>query len=505
MLIYKCNIQIFFSEDIMKNFERLKTNLFLAVFFVSALLFSTGSNAEEIIAKVSPNNSLFMTVYNDKVLVKDTRNVKLNKGRNTVIVTGIPYQIKADTLSIAGKDIDVVEQSLQAGVYGDGQIRNNIVGKKVKITFINPVTGKEKVENLEVVSAYGGFLVKRDGMIEKIDEKSDYISIAYPASLAKEFIDDSLGRNYLEVVIDTDYSGERALEFTYLTDGVSWQNSYAVNLSEDGNSADLSGWVVLKNISGADFNNADVALSSDSISTAIKAPASSGGCSKCKKCSQKRKKSKENKVEVQGASSSSCGLVLRHPVTLKSGETKNVALIAKENIPVVKEFRIQNPVVVHDNGANGIAKQYAKVWVNFENTKSNALGGEIYPAGKINIYQNKGNGVEYVDEKVMPVVTEGAKINLLYSDSDEISYSGKRTEHKVSEDKKSYTNSFEITFANDGAKNAKVNVNQHFPGRWKINSESIKHERKNSSIAMWDIEIPAKSSKTLKFTVEVKK
>lgn len=489
----------------MKIFEKLIPSLFSLSIFVFALLSSQDVRAEEIIAKASPNNSLFMTVYNDgKVLVKDTRNVKLNKGRNTIIVTDVPFQVKADTLSIVGKDIDVVEQSLQSGIYGDSQIRNNIVGKKIKVTFINPATGKEKVENLEVVSAYGSFLVKRDGMIEKIDEKSDYIRVAYPASLAKEFIDDDFGRNYLEVVIDVDYAGERALEFTYMTDGISWENSYAVNLSEDGNYADLSGWVVLQNRSGADFNNADMALSSASISRAIKAPVSSGGCSKCKKCSKKRKE--KNNVNVQGRkSASACGLVLRHPVTLKSGETKNIALIAKENIPVSKEFRIQNPVVVHEAGANGIAKQYAKVWANFENLTSNALGGGIYPAGKINIYKNKGNGVEYVDEKVMPVVSEGAKINLVYNTSNEVSYSGKRTEHKVSEDKKSYTNSFEITFANDGSKKATVNVEQHFPGRWKINSESIKHKRKNSSVAMWEIEIPAKSTKTLKFTVEVKK
>ncbi|MCP4395008.1 MAG: DUF4139 domain-containing protein [Alphaproteobacteria bacterium] len=494
----------------MKNIiKRLVNSIFVSAVSASVLFCAQSAKASDVIAEVSPNNKLSLTVYNDnKVLVKDVRNVELKKGRNKVVVTNAPFKMKADTLAISGKDIDVVEQHLDAGWKTINTIKEGLIGKEITVMRTNPATGKTSSEKVKVVNAYGDLIVERKGMLEKINENSPYVTVLYPSSSVGSNAGKDVGRNVLNATIDANKAGDRNIELTYLTDGISWGNSYAVKLSDDSNTASISGWVVLKNHSGADFENADITLSSDSITNVLKnSGAKTGGCSKCKSCASKKRAAQKAKksVAVTGGLNGACGLTLRHPVTIKAGQTKQIALLSKYDISLTKEFRIQNPVMVYENGVNGFAKTNAKVWVSFENSADNTLAGGVYPAGDMYIYRDKGNGVEYVEERALPTVSDGSKIHLVHSKADEITYTGKRTSFRPAEDKKSYVNSYEVTINNASKKNADVLIEQHFPRRWKIVSESDKHKRKNSSIAKWNVKVPAKGSKTLKFKVEVKK
>jgi hypothetical protein len=54
--------------------------------------------------------------------------------------------------------------------------------------------------------------------------------------------------------------GKQSVELSYLTAGLSWKADYVANLSTDGKSLDLNGWVTLTNRSGAGFDNATLQL-----------------------------------------------------------------------------------------------------------------------------------------------------------------------------------------------------------------------------------------------------
>jgi hypothetical protein len=89
---------------------------------------------------------------------------------------------------------------------------------------------------------------------------ADRIETGVPGRLAFDSVPANLrDRPTLSVLLDA-AGGKQSVELSYLTSGLSWKADYVANLSTEGKSLDLNGWVTLTNRSGAGFDNAMLQL-----------------------------------------------------------------------------------------------------------------------------------------------------------------------------------------------------------------------------------------------------
>jgi hypothetical protein len=89
---------------------------------------------------------------------------------------------------------------------------------------------------------------------------ADRIETGVPGRLAFDSVPANLrDRPTLSVLLEA-AGGKQSVELSYLTGGLAWKADYVANLSADGRSLDLNGWVTLTNRSGAGFDNATLQL-----------------------------------------------------------------------------------------------------------------------------------------------------------------------------------------------------------------------------------------------------
>ncbi len=66
-----------------------------------------------------------------------------------------------------------------------------------------------------------------------------------------------------------------------------------------------------------------------------------------------------------------------------------------------------------------------------------------------------------------------------------------------------YENSYEIEIGNAKATEISVDIQEAFPGEWKILDEGVPHEEKDAHTATWAVKVPANGAYTLKYTVRI--
>jgi hypothetical protein len=68
--------------------------------------------------------------------------------------------------------------------------------------------------------------------------------------------------------LSADSAGKHDVEFSYLTGGMRWEANYNAVAPEKGDTFDIVGWVTLENMSGKDFDNANVKLMAGDVARA---------------------------------------------------------------------------------------------------------------------------------------------------------------------------------------------------------------------------------------------
>ena len=228
------------------------SNLIFLIFFLAC----GNLSAAEIKTTVDDQKEISLTVYNhDLALIRDVRNVNLNKGKSKIAVREVSAQIRPETAIINNlthpNALSLIEQNFDYDLLTPQHLLQKYVGKKVLVVKTHPTTGAEKEVEATVLSANNGVVLKI----------GDRIETGVPGRIVYDKVPDNLrDRPTLSVLIDNDAAGSQLLELSYLSGGLSWQADYVAKLSTDENHLDLNGWVTLRNHSGASYKNAQLQL-----------------------------------------------------------------------------------------------------------------------------------------------------------------------------------------------------------------------------------------------------
>ena len=425
-----------------------------------------------------------VTIYNnDLALIKDKHDVKLKKGIQKIEVDNVSTNI--DPTSVLPKfsnnndKIKINEQNFDYDLVNTNKLLQQYIGKDIEIE-------KDSNSKKEVIS--GKLLAVNGGMVLQSKDKI-ILNPSGEVSLPK--LPEGLRlKPTLSWVVDSQVEGNNNLEFTYQTSGISWNSDYVVVLSDDDSSLDINGWVTINNFSGATYDNANLKLVAGDVNVVRE---------------QSRKLYAKNMVmaSVEGAavdeSFEERSLFEYHmydlsrKTTIKNNEKKQIQLITAQKVPAKKKYVY--------NSYNAIDKVYA--FLTFKNDKKSNLGLPL-PKGKIRVYKNDGNSLEFVGEDKIDHTPENKDIDLKLGKVFDISVVRTQTDYrKYSSAGHQETNIIQLS--NSKKEDIEIEVEENLGLGWRILEMSDKYEKKNSQTIIFKVKVPANETYQLTYTVKYTK
>lgn len=137
----------------------MRENYVKILLALGLLLPSSGSLAadKEIILDKDKSVDMAISIYNNSLgFVRDTREVMLEKGNNSVAFVGVADQIKPETAMLSGSGVTVTEQNYNYNLLTPYNILNESVGQTVKTALYNEQTGQTVFNSAKIIDSNNG-------------------------------------------------------------------------------------------------------------------------------------------------------------------------------------------------------------------------------------------------------------------------------------------------------------------------------------------------------------
>ncbi len=480
------------------NIGRNRVYLAVLATAISTGASSNGLSRDEKLTTLADQQEVAVTIYNENLaLIKDSRRVRLDKDINHLAWREVSAQMRPETAQVRNltyaSGFRLIEQNFDFDLLTPQKLLEKYVGKEVTVISINPATGAEKRETASVLASNGGVVLKF----------ADRIETGVPGRLAFPGVPDNLrDKPTLVISLQSPQAGAQNLELSYLTGGLSWKADYVAELNNKDDRLDMNGWVTLTNQSGASYANAKLQLVAGDVNRVSNdmAPRAMGMMAKAAMANV-AEMSQENLFEYHL-------YTLERPTTLAENQTKQVALMSAQAIPLRKEFLLQGANYYY-SGQYGELGEKVKVgvFVEFDN-KGEGLGIPL-PKGVVRVYKkdSKGNA-QFVGEDRIDHTPKNETVRLKLGDAFDITADKKQTDFKkisgISRYNYVFESAYQITIKNAKDEPVTVKVAEPMPGDWQILSESHPHTKAAAGTAVWEVPVPAEGKTTLVYRVQVR-
>ena len=200
---------------------------------------------------------------------------------------------------------------------------------------------------------------------------------------------------------------------------------------------------------------------------------------------------------------------LDRPTTIAESQTKQVALLSASNIPARKELVLKGAEFYYTAQYGEIGtKLKVSTFVEFENKEASKLGMPL-PKGVLRVYKkDKAGNAQFVGEDNIDHTPKNETVRIKLGESFDVTADKKQTEFKVlpnpQKGRSAYESAFEFTLKNAKKEKMTVLVQEPIGGDWKIINENHPHQKANSHLAIWKIDVPAEGKTTLTYRVQTK-
>lgn len=478
----------------------MRNNYLKALLVMGLVLPVSGSYAEdkEILADNDKSVEMAISIYNNSLgFVRDTREVVLENGMNSVVFAGVADQIQPETAMLSGNGIEVVEQDYNYNLLTPLNLLNESVGKTVKTALYNPQTGQTTYDQAKILDSNNG---------QPILQFSYGIETDFPGRIVYENLPVNLSaKPSLAIKLNNKTAGNKKLELAYLTSGISWKADYVAEIAGE-NVLSLNGWITLNNESGVDYKNAFVQLIAGNVNQGMTPimPRMYGMARKAAVSENAMVMDTAGALQQSSEAFADYYLyTLPVRTTIKDNQSKQVSLFAKEKVKFARGYKLVSPLYIGMNMRNTeFEKANPQVVFKFNNTESDGLGLPM-PKGTVRFYEddNKGN-MQFIGESRFEQLAKGEKADLELGKSFDLFAKGKVTDvNRLAQD--TYEGGAEITFKNAKPEAVEIVFEQNFNNNWTIVSESLKSEKKNANTASWKVNVPANGETVLNFKVRI--
>jgi hypothetical protein len=452
-----------------------------------------------------------VTVYNQGFgLIKETRNLTLQAGRQTVAVEDVASMIEPSSVSVQSVSdkgsFRVLEQNYQYDLISPLAILNKSVGQRVR--FVRAFGGQREVLEGVLISAptaivgqpdggnsqtYNGMVIRTDDGRIVLNPTGEVEVSTVPAGL--------ISKPTLLWDLEAAKAGPNTVELSYITRGVTWSSDYVLTLDGAGKSA-LQGWVTIDNQSGATFENAKLKLLAGDVQRAQPEMTGGGfgGARDAFNLAAKASFQEESLFEYHL-------YTLQRPATVRNRETKQISLLEAASIPITKKLILdatrQFGRYFPGEGEIGTGNLKPQVRVEFENKKEYGLGVPL-PKGRVKVYQRDQSGsVQLLGEDNIDHTPRDERLSLVVGRSFDVVGERKRTNFRRINDR-TVQESFEIEVRNRKETNERVYVIERSWGDWRVLQKSQDFTKRDANTLEFVVDLKPNESKTVTYTIETR-
>ena len=440
-----------------------------------------------------------LTIYNDNfAVVREARNMKFEKGQNTVRFTDVasaidPTSVKFTCLSSPGA-VSVLEQNYEYDLVNTDSLLKRYIDKQVVVAIRGGGSDARKFVEGTLLAGVGGDLIVKSNAstgLEVIERASvEGISL-------KEMPDDLVTRPTLVWLTDAKKAGEQLCEVTYTTGAIGWKADYTAILNADDTALGFSGWVTIDNTSGAGYKDATLKLIAGDVRR-IQPPEETGVL---------YERDMVAKAVPATPAFEEKSFMEYHMYTLGRKSTINNNQVKQIEFIEPAEGAKAKKIYVYErsdywNPRGGDQSKKVMVKIEFENKKENKLGIAL-PKGKVRVFKKDpaDNSLQFVGEDEIDHTPTDEKLSLYIGDAFDIV-----AEHTLVDSKEQlgkHRESHKIELRNRKNEEVTVLVDEKFARwvYWEVEKSTQEYEKKDAYTARFPVKVGANASVTLEYTV----
>ena len=437
--------------------------------------------------EATAQGDIAVTIYqNGQSLVQDTRRMTLPSGRSKQEFPDVSAQIRAETVTLTGPGIGIVEQNFDYDLLTPAKLMEKAVGQTITLLRTNPATGAETRVRAKVLAANGGVVLQIGDTIEVLRDDG------LPVKVIFESVPPNLrARPTLSVTLESK-GGTVPTTLTYLTPGLGWTSDYVTLFDDAKQTIDVQGWVTLTNNTGTDYTNADVLLVAGN-------PNNGGG----RRNVQMPRNGGTGMIDEAGTESNDrerLGDYYLYPLTerttISNAQQKQVSFLDVKAAPARKVYEFNNGWLATNDAAS------ASSVLKFSTSRSGGLGDQL-PSGTIRVYmRDKRGDPQFIGENAIEATPMGSAMSIRTGDAFDVKVKTV-VEERTRVNSSRWKTRMRYEFTN--ARNEAITVDMGQSGLWgdvRITEQSQEGKRVSADRVEWSVAVPANGKATLTATFD---
>lgn len=441
-------------------------------------------------------------------MVRQERDVALNKGRTTLRVSDVPALIDPTTVAFESlldpTGTRVVEQSFEFDLTNTNKLLQKYLDREVSVDQVRG-QGIETVTGT-LIGIQGGLVLRiADGSIRTFSHYAGVRLANLPGGL--------ISKPTLVWDIAAERAATHKARMSYQTAGITWWTDYNLTLDDNAGACkvDVGAWVTIINQSGATYEDAKLKLVAGDVQRAQPRPAAAPAMAM-----------RENKITLNG---SVAGFeeksffeyhlyTLGRPTTLKQNATKQIELF-----PVARGAACEKTLVYYgqagqyfggygspmmDRNFGNQSNKKVDVYLRFKNREDNRLGIPL-PAGKIRVAKldNADQSLEFIGEDLIDHTPKNETIQIKLGSAFDVVGERRQVDFKIDTSAKWMEEEIEIKLRNqkDEAVNLIAKENLYRWSNWNVSRKTQDFQKVDARTIHFPVRIAKGGEAVVRYTV----
>jgi hypothetical protein len=440
-------------------------------------------------------------------VVRHERDMKLERGRNTVRFSDVAAQIDPTSVAFESlsdpRDTTVVEQNFQFDLVSTAKLLEKYIDRTVTVDQVRG-NGVESYTGTLLSTAGGLVLRGADGTVRTLPHNAGVRLPDLPGGL--------ITRPTLVWDIAAGRAGAHKTRVSYQTTGITWWADYNVTYSESPNACriDLGAWVSILNQSGASYPDAKLKLVAGDVQRAT--PPIRGRMSADAAMAMRPQEARAPGFEEKSFFEYHL-YTLGRATTIPDNSTKQIELFPTARaVPCEKQLvydgaaldrvHSSSPMTERNFGLQGNRK--VDVYLSFRNAQEHNMGMPL-PSGRVRVSKidDADKTLEFIGEDVIDHTPRNEKVLLKLGSAFDVVGERRQVTFSVDTSRKTMTEEIEVRIRNQKKEPVFVTVKENLY-RWingSITQKTHDYRKEDARTVHFPIRVAAGAETTVRYTV----